>query len=687
MTLTLGQIHDHSVTLVLIAGVLCVAGAWATSRFFQRMTEVEDTQRYAWLFLTSLASGVTIWCTHFIAMLGYHPGVAMRFGWALTFASLGIAMAGSAVGYLIAGTGSASRRRAALGGVVVGLAVSSMHYVGMASVRMDGAMSWNEPLVALSVVFGVVLAGGALVAARSGLKQAFNLMWLLFAASVLFMHFTGMAAMRVRHDGMTGMHDLGGSLDQDSQFVLAVAIAGMSFVTIGAGMIGYLIDGSSRAAAMERLRRLALYDVLTSLPNRAYLNERLESDVDRARQDGARLALIVIDVDNFKEINDLHGHPVGDEVLRVLGRRLDELADAEGQFIARMGGDEFVALCRLDAPGDLTAFLASLQRVVSGIIRADDVTLAPHASIGAAVFPDHAADAETLVNNADLAMYRAKAARLHDACVYDADIDEQTRLRRGLTADLRDAVDRGELFLHYQVQAAVTSGEALGFEALLRWQHAELGLVSPAEFIPLAEDSGLIVPIGEWVLRTACVEAARWEPPYRVAVNVSAVQLAAPGLARTVRDALEESGLAPDRLELEMTETAVFADRDVALRTLQEIKELGVGIALDDFGMGYSSLDAVRSFPFDRIKIDRSFFAGTSTREQTVELVQVVLSLGRTFGMSVLAEGIETDEQLELLSAAGCDEAQGFLFGRPLHVEDHVEAGQIGILDRAATVA
>ncbi|MDH2416396.1 EAL domain-containing protein [Nocardioides sp. CER19] len=671
-------VPEHSTSLVAIAAVLCLAGAWAASRFFQRMTDVGDRQRYAWLFLTSLASGVSIWGTHFVAMLGYHPGVPMSVEWLATALSLLIAVLGSAVGFLIGGAADVSRARVALGGTVVGLAVSSMHYVGMSGLRMQGTMSWNEPLIVLSVVFAVGFASAALLYGRSDLRHAQTLMWLLFTTSVLALHFTGMAAMSVAHD-MSDMAGTRRSLDPETQYVLAVAIAGMAFVTLGSGMVGYLIDNNSRASAVERLRRLAMYDVLTGLPNRASLNERLAAEIERSREHHQRLGLVVIDIDNFKEVNDLHGHPVGDEVLRVLGSRMAELIRGDDEFVARIGGDEFIALCRLEDDAHLPTFLDALRQVLSGVIHVRGARIAPRASIGAATFPDHASDAETLVNNADLAMYRAKSDPLHDICLYDASVDEQTRQRRGLTADLREALARGELFLHYQVQTAVATGETRGYEALLRWRHPELGLVSPAEFIPLAEESGLIAPIGEWVLRTACAEAARWVPPHRVSVNVSAVQLAEAGLARTVREVLEESGLPAHRLELEMTETAVFTDRESALQTLLEIKDLGVGIALDDFGVGYSSLDALRTFPFDRIKIDRSFFSGGGTPEQTVELVQAVLSLGRTFGMSVLAEGIETDDQLALLTDTGCDEAQGYLFGRPASLDDIVSSGQLGM--------
>ncbi|WP_017933570.1 putative bifunctional diguanylate cyclase/phosphodiesterase [Nocardioides sp. Iso805N] len=675
MRINHGAVADHSLALVGVAALVCLAGAWATSRFFQRMTDGED-ERGAWLFLTALASGVTIWCTHFVDILGYRPGVAMELDWTLTAISLVIAVAGSAAGFLLAAGIGRFAGWPALGGAVVGLSVSSMHYVGMTAMHMPGSMSWDSELVVLSVTLGVIPAVLALQAARSGSRHAANQMCLLFAASVVLMHFTGMASMR-HGSGMAGM-DMGTPMNQASQYALAIAIAVMSFVTIGAGMVGYVIDGHTRAVTLERFRRLAMYDVLTGLPNRASLNDRLDEEIERARQHEGRLGLIVIDVDNFKEINDLRGHPAGDEVLRVLGARMAELTQGEdGAFIARMGGDEFVALCRLDGSRGLTGFVDDLRRVLAPSIALGAETIVPRASIGAAVFPDHADDAETLVNNADLAMYRAKSDPLHNVCLYDASLDGRTRSRRGLSADLREALDRDELFLHYQVQTAVETGEPLGYEALLRWQHPQRGLISPDEFIPLAEDTRLIVPIGAWVLRTACAEAVRWEPPYRVSVNVSAVQLIEPGLADTVRDVLAETGLPADRLELEMTETAVFTDREHALRTLEEVKAMGVGVALDDFGVGYSSLDALRSFPFDRIKIDRSFFSGSGTPQQTVELIQTVLSLGRTFGMAVLAEGIETDDQLALLSEAGCGEAQGFLFGRPTALEDILLTGQL----------
>jgi diguanylate cyclase (GGDEF)-like protein len=675
--------YQQNLLLIGLAAVLCVAGALATSRFFRRMTVVQARQRHAWLFLTALASGVTIWCTHFIAMLGYHPGVAISFDWAVTSLSLAIPIVGSAVGFFIAGRPRASRLRCAIGGLVLGLSISAMHYLGMNALQMQGMMSWDWPLISVSVLLAVVGSIAALVAARSTRPHADNLMAALFVAAVVLLHFTGMSAMTVMRNAGVAMTSSSGA---DTE--LALAIAALSLVTIGAGVMGYLIDSQSRSAAMERYRDLAMSDGLTGLPNRAHLNERLAHEIAQAQELSTRLGLTIIDVDGFKEINDLRGHLVGDEVLRVLARRMGKLTlETDTVFAARMGGDEFIVLCRVEDDHTLPNLLEELRQSVSRLIHlGSEEPLVPRLSMGAAVFPDNAADAEALLSNADLAMYRAKSDSIVDTCFYDPEIDEQTRLRRGLIADLREACDRGEVFLHYQAQASVASGETLGYEALLRWSHPVLGLISPAEFIPLAEESRLIVPIGEWVLRTACAEAARWQPPFRLSVNLSAVQLAEAGFAETIRDVLAETGIAPERLELEVTETAVFSDRKQALRTLQEIKELGVSIALDDFGVGYSSLDALRMFPFDRIKLDRSFFIG-DTRERTIALVDTVLSLGRIFGMSVLAEGIETQDQLALLSDTGCDEVQGYLFGRPKSLEEIIDAGELSRTGSAADQA
>ena len=335
------------------------------------------------------------------------------------------------------------------------------------------------------------------------------------------------------------------------------------------------------------------------------------------------------------------------------------------EFIARLGGDEFVAVTRFTDRAQLVAFAARLDAELRAPLPLDDFEARLGASIGVAVFPDDAGSAETLANNADLAMYRAKSEAAAAPCHYDSELDEAIRDQRELAAELRCAIDRGELDVDYQVQTSVTTGAVTGYEALLRWTHPERGAIPPAVFIPIAESNGFIIALGEWVLRRACADAAAWPHASKVAVNVSPLQLTHIDLPRLFHQVLLDTGLPPRRLEIELTETAIIADRERALHVLRQIKALGIGVALDDFGTGYSSLETLRAFPFDKIKLDRFFAAELEGNIQSTAILRAVLALGKSLSIPILAEGIETAEQLDVLRREGCDEAQGFLIGRP----------------------
>ncbi|WLS01459.1 putative bifunctional diguanylate cyclase/phosphodiesterase [Shinella sumterensis] len=666
-------VEYHNPWLVLLAASLCITGSWVTARLFQRSTTTAGGQRYGWLFMTALAAGVAIWCTHFIAMLGYNAGAPISLDPILTVVSLLIAVFGSTIGFSLAGSRWAAFTPA-VGGALVGLSIAAMHYSGMIAYRVQGIVSWDVPYLVASVILSVSLSALALHLAMRPGPQATNIMAGVLALAIVALHFTGMTAFRVEPLLLDGSLS-----NQEALHTLAIAIAAMSFVIVAAGLVSYLIDDSARADSMERLRRLALNDTLTGLPNRANFNERIDLEMALARERKSRLALVGIDLNRFKEINDLRGHNAGDEVLRVLGYRIKGLLrESEGEFVARTGGDEFSALYRMgDDNTGISDFLVRLEAALFQPIEFDGAEIVPGASFGVSVFPDDASDRETVINNADLAMYRAKADPVRHVCFYEVGMDEKIRARRLLAADLRRALEYNELSLHYQVQTVIATGEITGYEALLRWEHPQLGPIGPTEFIPIAEENGLILPIGEWVLRTACAEATTWEQPYKVAVNLSAVQFVHADLPRIVTEVLVQTGLSPERLELELTESAIFVDRERALHMLRQIKGLGVSVALDDFGTGYSSLDTLRAFPFDKIKIDRSFFSSTAANPQTTAIIQAVLALGKTFGIPVLAEGIETYDQLSMLSAEGCEEAQGFLLGRPAALADIVSTGQI----------
>jgi diguanylate cyclase (GGDEF)-like protein/PAS domain S-box-containing protein len=428
-------------------------------------------------------------------------------------------------------------------------------------------------------------------------------------------------------------------------------------------------DIRERKEAAARIAHLAYHDALTGLPNRAVFGEHLARTIESARASGEPVAVLCIDLDGFKAVNDLFGHPVGDALLVEAGQRLIGAAGPES-LVARLGGDEF-AVVQVGGKQPHCADQAA-KRLVAALAQPfllDQQTVRVSCSIGVALHPADADNAADLVKNADMALYRAKAEGRGTTRFYEPAMDEALRERRQLEADLRQAIDRGELAVHYQPLADLESGRILGFEALLRWTHAKLGPIGPYIFIPLAEESGSIVALGEWVLREACAEAARWQPALRLSVNLSPLQFVHGDLAATVERVLAETGLAPDRLDLEVTEGVLIKDAQGALAILQRLKDLGVQISMDDFGTGYSSLSYFRMFPFDKVKIDQSFVREMMENPQARAIIRSVIGLGHGLGMPVVAEGVETGEQLDTLRAEGCNQVQGYLISRPGPIE------------------
>jgi diguanylate cyclase (GGDEF)-like protein len=420
-------------------------------------------------------------------------------------------------------------------------------------------------------------------------------------------------------------------------------------------------DITERRLAEEQIRHLAHYDALTNLPNRALFHEKLKQELARTAA-GGQLAVLYIDIDEFKSVNDTLGHLIGDELLKSVAGSLSQCA-AASDFVARLGGDEFaIVQTAIKTPADVTDLVTRVFDAIREPYECFGHQVTTDASIGIALAPQHGGDLDQILKNADLAMYAAKSAGRRTYRFFESAMDARVRARHILEVELRQAIIDGALEVYYQPCISLQDNKITCCEALLRWHHPERGMISPAEFIPIAEDTGLINQLGEWVLTTACAEAATWPEDIKLAVNVSPVQFKSGTLALKIVAALAAPGLAANRLELEITEAVLIRDDEAALAILHQLRGIGVRIALDDFGTGYSSLSYLQRFPFDKIKIDRCFVNDLGEPDGSSSIVQAIVNIAAARHMTTTAEGVETRQQQELLRALGCAEMQGYLF-------------------------
>jgi diguanylate cyclase (GGDEF)-like protein/PAS domain S-box-containing protein len=486
---------------------------------------------------------------------------------------------------------------------------------------------------------------------------------------MLFREILELKVANQSHGGKTAdqlLHDLTDALRRNArgthyyELKAGHVIACTYNTTSDGGWVATYEDVTERHKAEAKIMHMARHDALTNLPNRLLFREKM----DQALNSGEQLAVLFIDLDRFKSVNDTLGHPVGDALLCAVTKRL-QMAVRGADTVARLGGDEFAIIQMGARPTDATELAG---RIIESISQSFDVLgnqVVIGTSLGIALAPTDGTESDQLLRNADMALYRAKAEGRGTYHFFQPEMDAQMQARRSLELDLRKALDAGEFELYYQPLIDLASDKISGFEALVRWNHPERGVIGPDDFISVAEEIGLIVPIGEWVLKQACKDAVAWPGKLTVAVNLSAVQFRHPTLALSVVSALGTSGLAAARLELEITETVLLQDKHAVLDVLHQIRELGVRIAMDDFGTGYSSLSYLRSFPFDKIKIDRSFIRELGKQNDCVAIIRAVTRLGRSLGMITTAEGVETQEQLDILRVEGCTQVQGYLFSQP----------------------
>jgi diguanylate cyclase (GGDEF)-like protein len=477
-----------------------------------------------------------------------------------------------------------------------------------------------------------------------------------------------------------------GNLDQYHAKVLAEVAAGthsqlikvnaagrqilVSKVPMAAG--GWVVtheDITERRQAEDKIAHMSMHDALTDLPNRLFFRQAMENRLAHLDRD-QKFSVLCLDLDHFKAVNDTLGHPFGDKLLRQVGERLRTCLREE-DTVARLGGDEFAILQgNIDQPTDATSLMTRIIEAIGEPFDLDGHQVVVGVSVGAAVAPIDGIDPDQLLKNADMALYRAKVDGRGVYRFFESEMDARMQARRVLELDMRKALANGEFELYYQPLISLDTETISGFEALIRWNHPERGMVSPAEFIPLAEETALIVPIGEWVLRQACAEAANWPADTSVAVNLSPVQFKTPNLSQTIISALAQSGLPAQRLELEITESVLLFNNEATLATLHQLRALGVRISMDDFGTGYSSLSYLRSFPFDKIKIDQSFIHNLSSDEDAKAIIRAVAGLGTSLRMATTGEGVETQEELDYLKTMGCTQAQGYFFSKPRPAKD-----------------
>ncbi|WP_060485107.1 bifunctional diguanylate cyclase/phosphodiesterase [Pseudomonas sp. NBRC 111123] len=674
---------SYSSALVLISLCVAILASYTALDLTGRIATAKGRAVHLWMGGGALAMGIGVWSMHFIGMLAFSLPIALGYDIGLTVLSLVIAVLSSGFALWLVSQPSLPKLQLAFGALIMGTGIACMHYTGMAALRMLPGIDYDPTLFGASLAIAVGASAAALwIAFRLRqhtpyVRQIRGLAAMVMGVAIVGMHYTAMAAANFAEGSYCGA--LASGLQGDG-LVYLVLITTLAVLAVA--LLTSVLDArlEARTAALahsltlanQELTQLALHDTLTGLPNRTLLSDRIEQAIGKVAEQGGCFALMFIDLDGFKPVNDAFGHHVGDLLLKAVAARLRGHLHSQ-DTLARIGGDEFVLLVELQEPEDAMDVAVKQVNLVSRTFRVAEHDLQLTASLGIVLYPGNGQDQLELLRNADAAMYHAKSAGKNGYSFFDASMNSNARQQLQLLQDLRIALEQGQFRLHYQPKFDAQACAPIGAEALLRWEHPQHGLMQPDRFIGLAEKTGLIIPIGEWVLGEACRQMRQWveqgHADWRMAVNLSAIQFCHTGLVDSVARALRENHLPANRLTLEITETTAMHDADASLRVLQRLSDMGVDLSIDDFGTGYSSLMYLKRLPANELKIDRGFVRDLEQDSDDAAIVSAIVALGQALGLRIVAEGVETNRQQDFLTRLGCDSLQGYLLGQPVPAE------------------
>ncbi len=671
-------VSHYDQILVVVSFIVAILASYTALNMAGRVSVSSGKAARVWLIGGGFAMGTGIWAMHFIGMLAMELAMSQRYDPFLTAISMAVAIGSSLFALWLVSAERLRLRRLLPGSLVLGTGIVSMHYIGMAALQVSVPVIWDFFWVGVSIVIAMLASLAALwltfrlrqEAAQVAVMRAGAA--LLMGVAIAGMHYTGMMAAHFTAHAHALDQGMNGSW-------LAVLVSVMALSILAITLVVSMLDArlqartsllaSSLAQANRELAEMALHDTLTRLPNRVLLQDRLEQAISKAKREGSSFALMFMDLDGFKNVNDGYGHDTGDKLLVAVTARLSGIL--KGQYtLARIGGDEFVLLAESKTPEEAASLASALVSVIDRPFVLDPYEIMVTLSVGITLYPWDGKDERELMFNADAAMYHTKHMGRNGYHFFQPSMNQLAQTQLQLMNDLWQAMDRRELMLHYQPKFQAPSGPIVGFEALLRWQHPKQGLLTPEIFLPLAEKTGLIVPIGNWVIDEACRQLSEWHSQghtdWSVAVNLSSLQFEQTSLIETVMNSLERHAIPPGKLILEVTETTAMGNPDESVRILTELTTLGVKASIDDFGTGYSSLLYLKRLPACELKIDKAFVSELSGEGEDVTIVSAIVALAKTLNLKVVAEGVETEMQQRFLTELGCNTLQGYLLGKPI---------------------